>query len=271
LTFVNKDELIVFISYAMKDSDFYQIPYIAEELKTFPNISDVFYCEADVHDDFIEYMNEYVPKCNVFIMFCSENASLSRYVKLEWQMALNLNKKIIPVFIDQKYIPPILLSCLGIDYNQSETYDELLIQIHDLILKKMEIPSNGVIYINNIYEDSHEITYFDEDFEIVQSAFELLLELERVMIDLYFPKKNNQEDPLKALMYGDFEDCFDIEFDTDIVIFMRGRYLLQHPDLKFYKLRDNQEYEILISPRSIDGYKKIIIDEFLDETLNYII
>ena len=59
-------------------------------------------------------------------------------VKMEWQAALKINKKIIPVFRREQDIPTLLSTKLGIQFNESDL-EGTNKSIYDLILKKLEI------------------------------------------------------------------------------------------------------------------------------------
>ncbi|NVM52192.1 MAG: toll/interleukin-1 receptor domain-containing protein [Candidatus Helarchaeota archaeon] len=134
-----RQPLLLFISYASKDSNKFKIPLIAERLTEFPEIKDVLYWEEDLHDDIISYMNDNLGRCDVFILFCSPNALKSEPVKMEWSAALKIKKKIIPVFLKEEDIPPLLSTKLGIQFKPS-AINETIEELYQLILKKSEIP-----------------------------------------------------------------------------------------------------------------------------------
>ena len=131
-----KKKLLIFISYAMKDSEIFKIREIAETLTNFIEIKDVLYCEEDTRNDFIQYMNKYVGKCDILLLFCSPNALKSAFVNKEWSAADAMNKQIIPVFTHSDYIPPLLRSRLGVQFdsfNLKKTIDG----IYKIILKNI--------------------------------------------------------------------------------------------------------------------------------------
>jgi len=111
--------LKIFFSYSRKDSNRYKIHTIAHTLKTFPDIQRVFYYEGADYHDIIEYMNDNIEICDIFVAFCSKNASKSRYIKDEWKAAYSENKIIIPVFSDFKDVPALLKSYLGVEFDKS--------------------------------------------------------------------------------------------------------------------------------------------------------
>ena len=130
--------VLVFISYATKDSNKFHIFEIAAKLTDYPEIDDVLYWEEDMEDDIIDYMNENVGLCDIFILFCSHNALSSEPVKMEWQAALKIRKKMIPVFLNEEHIPPLLTTKLGVQFNQNNL-NETIENIYKLILKKAGI------------------------------------------------------------------------------------------------------------------------------------
>ncbi|MFX0137724.1 MAG: ABC transporter substrate-binding protein [Candidatus Hodarchaeota archaeon] len=131
---------LIFISYATKDSDLFQIPLITEILTQYPEIDDILYWESDMHDDIYEYMDDNLKLCSAFLLFCTENSLYSEPVKMEWRSALKLDKKIIPIFINPNDIPPLLTTKLGVQYNTSDVYDSIE-ALYQMILKKLEITS----------------------------------------------------------------------------------------------------------------------------------
>ncbi|MHA1267610.1 MAG: GTP-binding protein [Candidatus Helarchaeota archaeon] len=135
--------ILVFISYATKDAETFQIPFIAEVLTECPEIEDVLYWQEDLQDDIYAYMNENVGKCDVFVLFCSPNALESVPVGKEWMAAEALNKPIIPVFTSVEHIPPLLRPKLGIQIDVSNMQDTIK-KLRRLILKKAPKTQLGV-------------------------------------------------------------------------------------------------------------------------------
>ena len=131
---------LIFISYATKDSDLFQIPLITDILVQYPEIDDILYWESDMHDDIYEYMDDNLKLCSVFLLFCTQTSFYSEPVKMEWRSALKLDKKIIPIFINPNDIPPLLTTKLGVQFNENEVYDSIE-AIYQMLLKKLEIVS----------------------------------------------------------------------------------------------------------------------------------
>ena len=128
--------ILVFISYATKDTDIFQIPRISEGLTVYKEIDDVLYWQEDVEDNIIEYMNENLNKCDVVILFCSPNAMDSTSVKKEWTAADASDKPLIPVFTNPKYIPTLLKTRKGVQINDVFDVQENIKQLYKLIKKK---------------------------------------------------------------------------------------------------------------------------------------
>lgn len=112
--------LKVFMSYSLKDSEIFAVPLISRTLesKSYPEIEKVMYCQRDAGENWVDYMNENIPKSDVFLLFCTPNIYESRYIKDEWQTAYNKNIPIIPVFINRKHIPDIISNRNGIEFDQ---------------------------------------------------------------------------------------------------------------------------------------------------------
>ncbi|MFX1587838.1 MAG: toll/interleukin-1 receptor domain-containing protein [Promethearchaeota archaeon] len=132
-----KKPILIFISYATKDAEYFNISEISEGLTVYDEIKDVLYWQEDVRDNIIEYMNENLKKCDVMILFCSENALKSVPVKKEWTAADIMGMPIIPVFTDPNYIPPILRSRLGYEFNSDDIQTNVQ-ELYGLALKKCE-------------------------------------------------------------------------------------------------------------------------------------
>ncbi len=151
---------LVFISYATKDSELFQIPLITDILIQYPEIDDILYWESDMHDDIYEYMDDNLKLCSNFLLFCTENSLYSEAVKMEWRAALKLDKKVIPIFINPNDIPPLLTTKLGVQFNEDEVYDSIE-GIYQMILTKLEVPSSRE-FCNYLIPKSVSEEYFDE-------------------------------------------------------------------------------------------------------------
>lgn len=130
--------VIVFISYSMLDFNQFKIAKIAYNLARFPEIDDVLFANENAKDDFIKYMNEFIGKCDILLLFCSNSSLNSEFVGMEWRAALSLKKVIIPIYIDQDFIPPLLSSKIGVKFNKNDI-NETIIDIYQLILKKIRL------------------------------------------------------------------------------------------------------------------------------------
>ncbi|MFW9941768.1 MAG: right-handed parallel beta-helix repeat-containing protein [Candidatus Thorarchaeota archaeon] len=131
---------LIFISYATKDSNLFQIPLITEILTSYPEIEDVLYWESDMHDDIYEYMDDNLKLCKIFLLFCSQTSLASDAVKMEWRSALKLDKKIIPIFINEEDMPPLLTTKLAVQFDTSEIHDSIE-KIYQMIIRKLEVSS----------------------------------------------------------------------------------------------------------------------------------
>jgi len=132
------DKIRVFVSYATADSDYFQVSNISNLLAENPDIGKVFYWEEDLQDDIYEYMNKNLAKCDIFLIFCSANTNQSEPVQMEWQAALKIKKKIIPVFINESDIPPLLSTKLGVKFIENDI-KKTTDQIYQLVLKKLNL------------------------------------------------------------------------------------------------------------------------------------
>ncbi|MHA1658704.1 MAG: leucine-rich repeat domain-containing protein [Promethearchaeota archaeon] len=153
------NKIKIFLSYATKDTNVYPIKQIAKSLEEGGDVK-TFFWEEDAHDNIIQYMDENVGKCDAFILFCSPNALISEPIIKEWTAADSINKPIIPVFFDDKYIPPLLKSRRGIKFNPfvlKESVNELM----QVIRNKINNNNNGnseIIEKGKILEREKKIT-----------------------------------------------------------------------------------------------------------------
>ncbi len=134
---LKKETITVYVSYSTKDSNRYRIANIAEKLTKMPEIHDVLYWEEDMKDDIYRYMNDNIEKCDVMLLFCSQNALNSDPVTMEWQAALKIKKKIIPIFTKESEIPALLSTKLGVYYDKNH-FDNNITRLAKIILKKAE-------------------------------------------------------------------------------------------------------------------------------------
>jgi GTPase SAR1 family protein len=137
-TVILRKKLLVFVSYATADSEFFEISKISEKLKKYPRIGDILYWEEALKDDIYDFMNNNLELCDIFLLFCSENSKNSEPVKMEWKTALKIKKPIIPIFQTEKTIPPLLSTKLGVQFKKDDI-DDTIEQIYKLILKKLDI------------------------------------------------------------------------------------------------------------------------------------
>ncbi|MFX1356775.1 MAG: TIR domain-containing protein [Promethearchaeota archaeon] len=133
---VKSNDILIFVSYSTLDSDFFEINNIAEKLQQHSEIKKVFYWEEDLKDDIYDYMNRNLDICDAFLLFCSKKAKKSEQVQLEWKSALKIKKPIIPIFKDEKDIPTLVSTKLGVTFDKNDI-DKTVEQLYQLILKKL--------------------------------------------------------------------------------------------------------------------------------------
>ncbi|WDS35239.1 toll/interleukin-1 receptor domain-containing protein [Pseudoxanthomonas sp.] len=110
---------MIFISHNYKDKAL--VEQIALRLKDIFGQENVFYDSWSIQpgDGIIDKMNEGLGACKLFLFFVSKNSLLSNMVKLEWQNAVlqaaKGTSKLIPVKLDDCFMPPILAQNLYID------------------------------------------------------------------------------------------------------------------------------------------------------------
>lgn len=135
----------IFISYATVDSEYYSIKEISRELEKYPEIDKLFIWEEDTKEDILDYMEENIEKCDIFIIICTENSKKSDAVNMEWKTAVTLKRRVIPLFCEVEHIPNLLRSKLGvkfegdIDYIVSQLYERIQNTSNEDLLGKYEV------------------------------------------------------------------------------------------------------------------------------------
>ena len=131
----SKSGIIVFISYATKDSDLFRVRLIDQKLTQYEKIQDVIYWEEDLEDNIFEFMNKYIGVSDIMLLLCSPNSLNSDPVKKEWTAMEAISKPIIPLFKEVDHIPSLLRSRLGVRFNE-EDIDATVKEIYENILRK---------------------------------------------------------------------------------------------------------------------------------------
>lgn len=190
--------IIVFISYSIADSRIFKVSKLAKLLLSYTEIEGVLYCEEYARDDFIKYMNDYLDKCDVFLLFCSSNSLKSEFVAMEWRAAVSLKKTIIPVYLDSKYIPPLLSPRLGVQFDEKDiglTANNIILTIKKNLSSKnsanthleKKIPFRGKIVRFSEYEIlkelQEEINNMVEIFEVNEEGFVVSLDFSSMYLE----------------------------------------------------------------------------------------
>ncbi|TFF93133.1 MAG: toll/interleukin-1 receptor domain-containing protein [Promethearchaeota archaeon] len=109
---MEKTKYNLFLSYSKSDSQLFKVPLLAEKLEFHRFIEAAWYFERDAKEDWVKYMDEKLGKTDYLLLFCTPNALDSSHVENEWRAMYAKHKdnptKIIPIFIEEKYIPTLL-------------------------------------------------------------------------------------------------------------------------------------------------------------------
>ncbi len=129
----------IFLSYATSDKEFFKVPTLVKILEQHKEIEKVFYWERDSGQNIIQFMNDNLEKCKIFILICSENSLDSKNVESEWQAAFQLKQegrlKIIPIYDNLTSIPALLKPFLGVSFN-TDNFDGFMEALHTEILRE---------------------------------------------------------------------------------------------------------------------------------------
>ena len=151
--------IVIFFSYPTKDAEYFKIREIAEGLESYNEIDEVLYWQRDTKDNIIKFMNDALGKSNIFILFCSNKTLDSKPVEDEWTAALINKIPIIPVFSKVDYIPPILKTRRGYDFNSSQIENSIK-GIYELILRRKPEKKHKQIESENSIEVRKKIKYY---------------------------------------------------------------------------------------------------------------
>ena len=131
-------QLRVFLSYATLDAEYFQISDIVKGLEIYPEIKKVSYWEADSKQNIVEFMEDTLKNTDVFVLFCSKNASASNAVKDEWQAAFQMRKKgllkMVPVYEDEENIPVLLWQLLNVQFTR-DNFEGFIQKLYEEILR----------------------------------------------------------------------------------------------------------------------------------------
>lgn len=104
----------VFISHSWDDNDIAR--KIAEYIKRDGAEIWIDYARITGGESLPDRISEALEWCDTLVLVWSQSAANSYYVKLEWQSALDLKKRIIPCLLDDAKRPAILRGFLYIDF-----------------------------------------------------------------------------------------------------------------------------------------------------------
>ncbi|MBN1213840.1 MAG: TIR domain-containing protein [Candidatus Lokiarchaeota archaeon] len=250
----------IFLSYSTKDAEYFKISDIAEQLELYSEIDEVYYWQEHLHDNISKYMNDYMEKSEVMILFCSKNSKNSHSVEDEWTTHDHHKKPIIPIFENLEDVPYKLQKNFGCEFT-SLNFDNFIKKLYSIILKKINLDS--VIKEKNQYNDlKNEIVYY-HGVKIYQIEAEVLLEIEQ-KIGCQFTLLNESEDDVEKLEF-EVEDNHVVElniqhWEIETLPINFGDLV----ELKELYLSDNELFEL---PKSIE---KIISLEILNISNNQI-
>jgi len=170
-------ELNLFFSYSKKDTSRFHISKLAKLLKKLPEINDIYYYQAIPFSDIYDYMEEYIERSDIILLFCSENAKYNKYVKLEWKSAFDVGKQIIPIYEDEQDIPILLRSLLRVEF-QRDDLNNTNKEIYEIIAKsfgieKVKEEKEKVEFFRGIYLLSKEVEFLNEIEFITDKKFEI--------------------------------------------------------------------------------------------------
>lgn len=180
----------IFISYATKDAEFFQVPKLAEILKGYSEIGEVYYWQEEASGSIIDYMEKHIIIADTCI-FCYSKAALgSQAVKKERDMAIYSGKHIIPIFTDINDVPLSIRVEIGINirnYGIKKTANEIL----RLILKnKSDSIRNSHLKISN---DKSTKIVKNHKKHLIQNEYDVIIALEKFIGEIPIVSKVNYD------------------------------------------------------------------------------
>lgn len=150
----------IFISHSWEDNEIAK--RLAENLRRDGAEIWVEFSKLKAGDSYIERMNKVLEWCDTFVLLWSESAAKSEWVKIEWQRAIYLDKKIIPLILEDTKLPAILRASLHIDFIKFNKGYEQLRDILDLaskeeLEKKTKEKQNAELKKKEIWKDDQYI------------------------------------------------------------------------------------------------------------------
>ena len=104
----------IFISHSWEDNDLSK--YLAENLEKSGVSIWIDYSSLKYGDSLPKKISKALDWCDTLILLWSEHSSKSRWVSMEWEVALTMNKRIIPCIIDKTPLPSILSPYLYVSF-----------------------------------------------------------------------------------------------------------------------------------------------------------
>ena len=131
-----KKDLVIFISYTTANSLQFQIVNVVKMLEKRPLIKKIHCWElwsGYPDGNIIDFMNNGISECDVFIPFFTEAYNNSSNCRKEYSSADAINKRIIPIYDDFNQVPPLCRAKKGIHYFSMDIRD-FVEEIYKLIL-----------------------------------------------------------------------------------------------------------------------------------------
>ncbi|MHA1888812.1 MAG: TIR domain-containing protein [Promethearchaeota archaeon] len=150
----------VFISYASTDLKPFRIPDMANRLENTEEIERVFYWDRDstAQKSIVKYMEESITVSDVILILCTEVSNESGPVQQETDMAVYLNKRIVPIFQDINDVRISLRPKRGVKYFDDD-FDSFFKELFMVVTEQLpEIPQeeeimefHGIPLVRNEY------------------------------------------------------------------------------------------------------------------------
>jgi hypothetical protein len=159
--------IILYISCSSNDVEQFEIQKISELLEEFEHIKEVIFYQREPFGDIYEFMDKNLERSDILLLFCSENAKASEYVRKEWSSFDKRKGKVIPIFTLENHIPFLINTKLGVKIIKGDIKKSVQ-EIYNTIIK--------------VYSDNRTKVIEDESYLLqkVKEQFKEILDLKKI-------------------------------------------------------------------------------------------
>jgi len=251
----------VFISYAGVDIESFNIPSIADFLEKQEDIERVYYWDrdCDAEKSIISYMEESIRSSDRVVCICSENSKDSGPVRQELEMAVYLNKTIIPVFQNIADVTLSLKPKRGVKFERNY-FSNFLEQLYFVLTGKKPLFKELTVFFS--YDSADASNY--KMTKIIR-RLEMYSDVKKII----FWKGDRLEDWMEQLRLCDIFVVFcSKNYKSSVAVSGEWSAAYQHEDIKLTKIvpvYENESHVPLLLKQHIGvKFNRNKFDEFIE-------